>query len=240
VTNPDHVRAPVIANRDSFAVKLGVPPNKVADFLKTVATFAGGATGTALASYFMWLASLGTVGQFLAGFGVIAAPAVLWPAAIGGTVLAGGVYGTNKLLGLYSSLTVIEGKRCFSSPLSDLGLAVAEAVFLPLTILVRADGESHPAEKQQVRDLMVEWGYDEAFVEDYLRLSLGEEVNASLDRFKQLLKEIRKGKDRKYLRDVCVRRMKKQVLQMGRQIMEADGVIDFREQILLEHYKKIL
>jgi hypothetical protein len=228
----------VLVNRDLFAIKLGIPQSKSADFFKVVAVFTGGATATTLATYLSGLASLGPVGQVLVYLGVVSAPAVLWPAVVGGAVLAGGVYGTSRILRMYSSATTLEGKRSFSSPLSDLAIAVADVVFLPLTILIRADEKSHPDEKQQVRAFMLDWGYGEVFIEDYLQSSLDEEVNASVDRFNQLLQELRRGKNKKFLRDVCIGRMKKQVLEMGRRVMEADGAIDFREQILLDYYAK--
>lgn len=230
----------VLANRDLFAIRLGIPESKLTDFVSTVAVFTGGATVTALGTYLAWLASLGPIGHVLAWLGVISTPAVVWPAAIGGVVLAGGVYGTKKILRFYSSFANLEGKRSFTSPLSDLAIAVADVVFLPLTILARADAKLHPLEIQHIKSQMEKWGYDIAFVDAYLQSALDEDINASMDRFTIILKEIRKGVRTKYLRDVCIGQMKKEVLQMGREIMEVDGIVDFREQILLDNYAKNL
>jgi hypothetical protein len=230
----------VLANRELFAIKLGIPDSYLAELTTALTAFSAGAAGTGVVTYLTAIASMSPFGHFLVWLGVASAPAVLWPAALGGVVLAAGAYGTRQVQRMYSSVTVIEGKRSFSNPLSELALAVADIVFLPLTILIRADGKSMPAEIQQITKNMEAWGYDSDFIETFLKSSLDEDINASMDRFKTLLQEIRNGKEQKLLRDVCVRRMKKQVLAMGREIMESDGNIDFREQNLLDHYAKSL
>lgn len=168
------------------------------------------------------------------GIGTAAATPVGW--VIGASVVAGGAWiGITRYLREQSEGRVRTVPEFINTPLDILGLALFD-LMAPLALKVaHVDGKIDQAEAQAIERWFVrQWGYDPTFVQkglaffttrlDEVRIA---DIATSFARYQQ------QSPDCNY------RVMTREVVRFLREVIEADGVIDEREEMAVERITRI-
>lgn len=162
------------------------------------------------------------------GIGTATTP-VGW--VVGAAVVAGGAWiGITRYVREHADARVKTVPEFINTPLDIIGLALFD-LMAPLVLKVaHVDGEIDQAEAQAIERWFVrEWGYDPSFVQkglaffdsrlDEVRIA---DIATALARYK------RESPDCNY------RVMTREVVRFLREVIEADGVIDEREEMAVE------
>lgn len=168
------------------------------------------------------------------GIGTAATP-VGW--VVGAAVVAGGAWiGITRYLRVQTEARAKTIPEFINTPLDIIGLALFD-LMAPLVLKVAyADGALDPTEQEKIERWFIrKWGYDRTFVEKGLAFCatrLDEvqiaEIAVALARYK------RESPDCNY------RAMSEEILSFLREVMEADGLIDEREEMAIECIARVL
>lgn len=226
----------VVAEPIKFKLKLAIGEDAYASLRIKKAVFEAwdvfGAASTAAA-----LAKSSLVAStFFQGSGLLAAVGIGTAATpvgwvVGAAVVAGGSWiGLTRYLRKQTEQRVRSVPEFINTPLDVLGLALFD-LMAPLALKVaHADGHFDQSELKAIERWFIrEWGYDPKFV--YRGLSL---IVARLDdvQVKDIARALAHYK--KECPDCNYETMTKELQRFLREIIEADGIIDEREEIAVE------
>lgn len=230
----------VVANEEKFKLKLGVGRDAFAS-LKAIGVVAqlwevGGAAKTGAA-----VASSNTVastffGSFLSNMGLYtAATPVGW--VIGAALVSGGAYyGVVRLFRSYTGSRVQEIPRFINTGLDVLATSALDLLgSLALKVAV-IDGTLHETERSAIVDYFVEeWGYDSDYVDHALDVL---EDNTSISRLSDMADELASfARDNP---DCDYASIQKEILALLKEIAEADGTLDEREEMAIQRVEEAL
>ena len=169
----------------------------------------------------------------LIGLGTAVTPVgwVIAEAAVSGGAWFGIMHALGGATG--SRVTVIP--KCINTPLDIIGTKLFD-LMMPLALKVaNADGHVSDQERQCIRNYFVDqWGYDQTFVAAGIAL-----IEPRLDQFKitgvaeELIAYKRSNPDCNYAV------MSRDLVGFLREVMESDGVIDEREELVLKRVEGI-
>ncbi len=169
----------------------------------------------------------------LIGLGTAVTP-VGW--VIAAAAVSGGAwYGIMHALGGATGSRVTVIPKCINTPLDIIGTKLFD-LMMPLALKVaHADGHISDQERQCIRNYFVDqWGYDQTFVEAGIAL-----IEPRLDQFKitgvadELVTYKKSNPDCNYAV------MTKDLVDFLREVMESDGVVDEREELVLKRVEGI-
>lgn len=240
-TSPFSEVTQVIAEQLRFKAKLAIGENayttlklknKLADFWEisgAVGTGAAVAHSTVVASTFF--APGGLVG--LLGLGTAVTP-IGW--VIGAAVISGGaVLGVRRWLGDATSDRVTVIPKFINTPIDVLAINLFDLI-APLAFKVAAiDGKITDDERTCIQNYFIkEWGYDPAFIVDGIAV-----IDKGLESFS--IQDLAKtfAEFSKVNPDCNYQKMTKDLVVFIKQVIEADGVIDEREELALEKIELI-
>ena len=169
----------------------------------------------------------------LVGLGTAVTP-VGW--VIAAAVASGGAwYGVMHALGGATGSRVTVIPKCINTPLDIIGAKLFD-LMMPLALkIANADGEVSDQERQCIQDYFVnQWGYDQTFVAAGMAL-----IEPRLDQFKiagvadELVAYKKSNPDCNYAV------MSRNLVAFLREVMESDGVVDEREELVLKRVEGI-
>lgn len=169
----------------------------------------------------------------LVGLGTAVTP-VGW--VIAAAVASGGAwYGVMHALGGATGSRVTVIPKCINTPLDIIGTKLFD-LMMPLSLkIANADGEISGQERQCIQDYFVnQWGYDTTFVAAGMAL-----IAPRLDQFKiagvadELVAYKKSNPDCNYAV------MSRELVAFLREVMESDGVVDEREELVLKRVEGI-
>lgn len=167
------------------------------------------------------------------GFGAAVTP-IGWVVAAG-LVTGGAWMGISRYVKKSTSSRVTVIPKFINTPMDVLALALFDLI-APLTLKVaNIDGEIDNSEKISIIDSFInDWGYSREFVNEgvsYIESNISEFSIAELAR--NLAKFKKENPDCNY------QDMSKGILRFLRETIEADGRIDEREQMAIEHVERV-
>jgi len=228
----------VLADREKFALRLGVPEKKLGEFFKYTKALVVGGGGGAAVGYFSWLAGLGVFGKILAAAGLVAGPTIVAPLAVGAALVAGGTFITGRVRKKYSRVTEIKGKKSFTSPLTELALQIADLVFSPMVRVARIDGELKDCELELIREKMLHWGYSDEFSDDFISEYTEKDLDDLIASYQALTEEASKSPLLK--KDTSIKALRKRVVELCWEVAKSDDEIDISEKELISQIKQLL
>lgn len=169
----------------------------------------------------------------LVGLGTAVTP-VGW--VIAAAALSGGAwFGVMHALGGATGSRVTVIPKCINTPLDIIGTKLFD-LMMPLALKVaQADGHISDQERQCIRSYFADqWGYDPTFVEAGIAL-----IEPRLDQFKitgvadELVAYKKSNPDCNYAV------MSRDLVAFLREVMESDGVVDEREELVLKRVEGI-
>ena len=211
---------------DAYAsLKVGRALSTAWDVGGVAATGAGVAASSTVAGTFF--ASSGLLATI--GFGAAASTPVGWIVAAA-VVTGGAYYGVSRRIGRYARSRVEVIPRFINSPIDELGAALLD-MMAALSLKVANVGDViDPTERAAMCDYFVaEWGYDRAYVVQ--AVALLEETA-----FKRPIKEMTTaiGQFVKDHPDCNAPAFKAELIGLLREIAQADGKLDEREEMIIE------
>lgn len=164
----------------------------------------------------------------LVGLGTAVTPVgwVIAAAAVSGGAWFGIMHALGDATG--SRVTVIP--KCINTPLDIIGTKLFD-LMMPLALKVaHADGHMSDHERQCIRNYFTDqWGYDQAFVDAGIAL-----IEPRLDQFKISAVADELVAYKKSNPDCNYAVMSKDLVQFLREVMESDGEVDQREELVLK------
>ncbi|MCP5313167.1 MAG: TerB family tellurite resistance protein [Chromatiaceae bacterium] len=221
----------VIADPDKFKRQLGIGADaykllSTADRIHEGGSALLGGAGVAGTVYAGWFTSLGALGQIGLAAGLVATPIGAMVAA--GTVGAGGMFLTRRLLAACRRETVEEIPHFINSPIDVLGASIADIIIPILLRLAHADGVIHDDEIHVIeRYLTNEWGFNEQFVQSAIDLHQTQIAEWDWSVVRSLLKTARET------RDIDIKQFKEKLLTIAQEVAEAEGGIVAEESAML-------
>lgn len=201
--------------------------NKLADFWEIfggVGTGAAAAKTTVVATTFF--APHGLLG--LIGLGTAVTP-VGW--VVAAAVLSGGaVIGVRRFLSDATGSRVTVIPKFINTPIDVLAVNLFDLI-APLALKIGAvDGQITDAERKCIRDYFVnEWGYDPLFIDFGCKLIESKLDEISVKNVAEKLAEFSKASP-----DCNYAEMTRDLMELLKSVMEADGKIDEREEFAIE------
>ena len=169
----------------------------------------------------------------LIGLGTAVTP-VGWVVA---AAAASGVtwYGIMHALGGATGSRVTVIPKCINTPLDIIGTKLFD-LMMPLALKVAyADGHASDQELQCIRNYFVDqWGYDPKFIDAGMAL-----IEPRLEQFKVTAVADELVAYKKANPDCNYEIMSKDLLNFLKEVMESDGVIDEREELILKRVESI-
>ena len=233
----------VVADPLRFKLRLGIGEDayKSLRFKKTAqelwevggaaATGAGVATSPLVATTFF-----ASKGGFLAlvGLGTATTP-IGW--AVAAAVASGGVYyGVTRLIRSYSESRVDTIPRFINTPIDVLGANLFDLIGALAVAVARIDGEFPESERAVIVGYFVgEWGFDPAYVEEALAVIVESTQGRTLIEVASTLAQFQVGSP-----DCNSKAMSADLVCFLREIAEADGVLDEREEMAIDRVEAIL
>jgi hypothetical protein len=212
----------IIENDTAFSVHLGVPKNVLKMIGKPV------------------LAGMG-------GF-ALAVFALSNPIGIGltvATVAAGGSVILDKI-----PKKTQQGKKFFHTPLSQLGVNVANLVFFPVLGMAFSDGKVSPTELEFIKDEMKDWGYATQYIDTFIeekKKRLEEIYKRKGEALSLLSQEFSENKKNALDNDMGIKpkdvdfaKLDAKTIELCEKIRNEEGVILPSNQKYLEYLKKHL
>jgi len=225
-----------------FKAKLGIGENAYASLRMKNALYkvwdVGGVSGTAV----MAVKSTAVASTFFAptgflsaiGFGATAVTPIGWVVAAG--IISGGAWmGVTSYVKKKSDGQVTTIPNFINTPLDVLALGLFDLI-APLALKVAViDGEIDPEERRTIGTYFVkEWGYDPEFIDRGLTFI---ETKLSAFSIKSLAKTL--AEFQKQNPDCNFKSMAKEILDFLRNVIEADGIVDEREEMAIEKVEGI-
>ncbi|TNC74920.1 TerB family tellurite resistance protein [Rubellimicrobium roseum] len=213
------------------SIKLGKRLYKLWDVGGVAAT--GGAVAASAPVATTFFAGSGVLSAL--GLGAAAVTPVGWVAAAA-VATGGAYYGVTRLLSSYSGSRVQVIPTFINTPIDELGMSLLDLMGTLAVKLAEIDGRFDAEERAAIRDYFVkDWGYDPAYVAsalDLLAANSGKqslrEATAALARFK------RSNPDCNYAA------MHAELVGFLREVAEADGTLDEREEMAIEKVDAVL
>jgi uncharacterized tellurite resistance protein B-like protein len=238
---PPEIVEKVVRDEMRFMAKLAIGENAYAELRNANAVrkywdlFGAVGGGAAIAKSSIvastFFAPHGVLG--LVGLGTAVTPVgwVIAAAAVSGGAWFGIMHALGGATG--SRVTVIP--KCINTPLDIIGTKLFD-LMMPLALKVAfADGHISEQERQCIRHYFVDqWGYDQTFVEAGIAL-----IEPRLDQFKITVVADELIAYKKSNPDCNYAAMSKDLVDFLREIMESDGVVDEREELVLKRVEGI-
>lgn len=208
------------------SLKVGRALSTIWDVGGVAATGAGIASSSAVASTFF--ASSGILARIGIGAAFTATP-IGW--VVASAVVSGGVYyGVTRAIGRYAKSRVEVIPRFINSPIDQLGAALLDMMGTLALKVANIDGMIDPAERASMRDYFVaEWGFDPTYADRALALL---EQGALSQPIKQTTTAI--GRFVREHPDCNAQAFHADLIALLREIAEADGKLDEREELAIE------
>jgi tellurite resistance protein len=188
---------------------------------------AAAASPTVASTFFASTASGGVLS--LVGLGTAAATPVGWIAAAG-LVSGGAYYGVTRLFGRYSGSRVDMIPKFINTPIDLLGASLLDLIGGLAVRVAHIDGHFDDTEREAIKQhFIAEWGFDTAYVDRSLAV-LASETNEN--RVKDLARAtaaFQAGNP-----DCNAAAMQAELMAFLREVAEADGVLDEREELALD------
>lgn len=188
-------------------------------------------------------ASAPVAGTFFAGGGLLSAlglgaaavTPVGWVAAAA-LACGGAYYGVSRLFGSYAGSRVQQVPAFINTPINSLGVALFDLMGTLAIKLAKIDECIDDSERQVIRDHFVfEWGYDPSYVDQAMTvLSQSPGSQGIRDLASQLAQFQRSNPDCNHAA------MHATLIAFLREVAEADGVLDEREEMAIERIDSIL
>ena len=171
----------------------------------------------------------------LGAIGVTSAATPLGWAVAAGVVGAGLSLVIGKRLVRGSSDQVRAVPDCINTPMDLLAVGLFDLLGMLGVKLALVDGRFHEAERTRIQSYFVdEWGYDERFVE----IGLNEIETAADDHtIRQVAEQLANLK--KENPDCNYATMAKEILEFLKDLSQADGLVDEREELAIEKVQGI-
>lgn len=211
---------------DAYAsIKVGRSLAKIWDVGGVAATGAGVAASSTVATTFFSSTGL------LAGIGIGSAAVTPIGWVVAAAVVSGSAYyGVTTLISRYSGSRVEVIPRFINSPIDQLGAVLLDMMGTLSLKVASMDGSVDPAERaSMVAYFVEEWGYDPAYVAGALALledsALGrpmKPMTAAISKF------VRKHPDCNFPA------FRTELMLLLREVAEADGKLDEREELAIE------
>lgn len=199
------------------------------DCLGVAASGAGLASSATVAStFFAPNAILGALGL------ATAATPIGW-VVIAGVVSGGTWLGLSKFLNKQASERVITIPEFINTPMDVLALAIFD-LLAPLAFKVaEIDGEIAESEQEMITQYFVkQWGYDQTFISEACLFTKSKIEDVSIKEISMALARFKKENP-----DCNYESMTKEVLNFLKEIIEADGIVDEREEMALERVQTV-
>ena len=225
-----------------FKAKLAIGENAYASLRMKNALYkvwdVGGAAGTAAvaakstvvaSTFFAPTGFLATI-----GWGAAATTPIGWIVTAG--VVSGGAWmGITSYIKNLSDEQVTVIPNFINTPLDVLALALFDLI-APLSLKIAAiDGEIDPEERKTIGTYFVkEWGYDPEFIDRGLTFIETKLSDFSIKSLAKTLAEFQKQNP-----DCNFKSMAKEISYFLRNVIEADGIIDEREEMAIEKIEDI-
>lgn len=207
------------------SIKLGRAISKIWDVGGVAATGAGvAASGTVAGTFF---GSTGVLASL--GLGAAAVTPVGW--VVAAAVVSGGAYyGVTNMIGRYAGSRVEVIPRYINSPIDQLGAALLDMMGALSLKVASMDGRIDPVERGAMTDYFVsEWGYDSDYVARALEVL---EEGGLTQPLKPMTRAIAKFvKDHP---DCNFEAFRAEIMLLLREVAEADGVLDEREELAID------
>lgn len=206
------------------SLRLGKVAARIWDVGGVAATGAGMAASSTVASTFFassgWLASL--------GLGAAAVTPIGW--VVGAAVLTGGAYyGVTRAIGGYAESRVEVIPKFINSPIDQLGAALLDMMGALGMKVAMMDGVVAPAERTAMVDYFVdEWGFDRAYATCALEVIEAGSARTSLKDMAAGVAAFVHANP-----DCNAAAFRAQLLDMLREVAQADGVLDEREEMAI-------
>jgi len=207
------------------SMRVGRAAARIWDVGGVAATGAGAAASSAVAGTFF--APSGILAAI--GLGGAAATPIGWVVAAG-VVSAGAYYGVTRAIGRYAGSKVEVIPKFINSPIDQLGAALLDMMGTLSLKVAAIDGQVDGSERSAMSDYFVsEWGYDPQFVQNALAVL---ERNALGQPIKQIAANV--AKFVKVHPDCNAQAFHAELLTLLREIAEADGKLDEREELAID------
>ena len=207
------------------SIRLGRAAAKAWDVGGVAATGAAAAASPIVASTFF-----GSTGFMAAiGLGAAAATPIGW--VVAAAALSGAAYfGVTRLIGGYAASRVDVIPRFINSPIDELGAALLDMMGLLALKVAAIDGSVEDAERSAIADYFVtEWGYDPIYAKVALDLLEANALSTPLKNLASALQAFASDHP-----DCNAKALIADLLAMLREVAEADGKLDEREELAID------
>jgi uncharacterized tellurite resistance protein B-like protein len=163
------------------------------------------------------------------GLGAVAVTPVGW--VVAAAAVSGAAYfGVTRLVGGYAESRVEVIPRYINSPIDQLGAALLDMMGLLSLKVAAIDGKVEDAERNTIADYFVaEWGYDPIYAKGALDLLEANALAIPLKDLATALKAFASGHP-----DCNAKALLADLLAMLREVAEADGKLDEREELAID------
>lgn len=199
------------------------------DYISAAGTGAGIASSAAVASTFF------APNAFLGALGLATAATPIGWVIAAGVASSGAWFGLTKLVNKHSSEQITVIPKFINTPIDILALAIFD-LLAPLAFKVaEIDGQIAQSEEDIITSYFVnEWGYDAAFTNQACLYSKSKLDDLSIKELAISLAKFKKDNP-----DCHYESMTKEVLKFLNEIIEADNIIDEREEMAIERVQRV-
>lgn len=223
----------VIENDLKFKLRLGIGDKayaslKAVNTLSAVTDFGGAAaTGAGVASSPWFAGAFFAKTGLMALFTTAATPVTVVIAAALAT--GGAYYGVTRLFGLYRNSRVDVIPKFLSSGIDLLGASLLDLMGALAIKVAAMDGDISECEMDVIRDYFVhDWGYNADYVAQALYVLRAGNDRMRLSEMTQQLSKFAEDNP-----DCDLEAISKEVLVLLKEIAEADGTVDEREEMAI-------
>lgn len=231
----------VITEPLKFKAKLGIGENAYTslrlknNLVNTWDCFGAAASGAGLASSATVASTFFAPNAILGALGLAsAATPIGWVIAAG--VVSGSTWlGLTKFLNKQTSNRVITIPEFINTPMDVLALAIFD-LLAPLAFkIAEIDGDIAETEEQMITQYFVkQWGYDQTFISEACIFTKSKIEDVSIKDISTALATFKKENP-----DCHYESMTGEVLKFLKEIIEADGIVDEREEMALERVETV-
>jgi hypothetical protein len=187
----------VVADRDKFAMQLGIPSSRVQEMAIPVVGGILIATTIGLAHYLALVANLGFLTKMAVAAGVLAAPSPAAPIVI---AVLSGLVGTSVIYSIRKLQALHKTPKSYNSALDHLGAVIAPYLFWTAATLAMPDDKIAPKERSFIRREMRKWGYQQKWINQFIsdaeglgREAIIADLTASSGSLKKIIHKITNG-----------------------------------------------
>lgn len=179
--------------------------------------------GTFFASSAGWLSIIG-IGAATTPIGWVIAAAV---------ATGGAYYGVTRLVRKQTDAMVDTIPRFINTPIDLLGMELFDLIGALAVRVASIDGEVDPSEREAIaRHFIEEWGYDPLYVSEALAVLIESTGDVSIKTISKSLAEFQAASP-----DCNGAAMQAELLVFLREVVEADGRLDEREELAMDGIK---